>query len=84
MKFSRSVQIAVVSLFALFGACWVWGPSAQTKPAAPGYHLLKTVSLPQAPGDTEYFDYITVDADARRVYVTHGAEVLVLNANDNT
>jgi outer membrane protein assembly factor BamB len=84
MKVSRIVRIAAVSLFALFGACLVWGPSAQTKSAAPGYHLLKTVSLPQAPGDTEYFDYITVDTDARRVYVTHGTEVLVLNADDYT
>jgi DNA-binding beta-propeller fold protein YncE len=84
MKFSRVGRIAAVSLFALFGACLVWGPSAQPKPAAPGYHLLKTVSLPQAPGDLEYFDYITVDAEARRVYITHGTEVLVLNADDYT
>ena len=46
------------------------------------YHLIKTVSLPQAPGNREYFDYLRVDNDARRVYVTHGTEVLVLNADD--
>jgi DNA-binding beta-propeller fold protein YncE len=45
-------------------------------------HLIKTVSLPPAPGTREYFDYLTVDADARRVYVTHGTEVDVLNADD--
>jgi DNA-binding beta-propeller fold protein YncE len=38
--------------------------------------------LPAAPGAREYFDYLTVDADARRVYVTHGTEVDVLNADD--
>jgi hypothetical protein len=38
--------------------------------------------LPAAPGTREYFDYLTVDADARRVYVTHGTEVDVLNADD--
>jgi DNA-binding beta-propeller fold protein YncE len=60
----------------LFGACA--SASAQTV----NYHLLKTVSLPAAPGTREYFDYLTVDADARRVYVTHGTEVDVLNADD--
>jgi DNA-binding beta-propeller fold protein YncE len=46
------------------------------------YHPIKTVSLPAAPGAREYFDYLSVDADARRVYVTHGTEVVVLNADD--
>jgi DNA-binding beta-propeller fold protein YncE len=50
--------------------------------SAVNYHLIKTVSLPAAPGGREYFDYLTVDNDARRVYVTHGTEVLVLNADD--
>ena len=55
---------------------------ARPKPAAPGYHLIKTISLPPAPGNIEYFDYITVDPDARRVYISHGTEVVVLNADD--
>jgi DNA-binding beta-propeller fold protein YncE len=50
--------------------------------SAINYHLIKTVSLPQAPGTREYFDYLTVDPDARRVYVTHGTEVDVINADD--
>jgi DNA-binding beta-propeller fold protein YncE len=50
--------------------------------SAVNYHPIKTISLPDAPGGREYFDYIAVDADARRVYVTHGTEVLVLNADD--
>src|SRR5258705_2324845 len=55
---------------------------AQPKPGASGYHLIKTISLPPAPGGEEYYDYITVDAEARRVYVSHGAEDVVLNADD--
>ncbi len=51
-------------------------------PPAGGYHLIKTIALPPAPGGAEYYDYITVDAAARRVYVSHGAEVVVLNADD--
>jgi DNA-binding beta-propeller fold protein YncE len=46
------------------------------------YHLLVTVPLPQAPGNVEYFDYLTVDADARRVYISHGTEVDVVNADN--
>jgi hypothetical protein len=55
---------------------------ALTVSAAPSYHLLKKVPLAVAPGGGQYFDYITVDPDSRRVYVSHGTEVVVLNADD--
>jgi DNA-binding beta-propeller fold protein YncE len=35
-----------------------------------------------APGGGEYYDYITADPIARRVYVSHGTEVVILNADD--
>jgi hypothetical protein len=82
MKFSSLGRVAGGLFFALFGACFLSGSYARPKPAAPGYHLLKTVSLPPAAGGGEYYDYISVDADARRVYVSHGTEVVVLNADD--
>jgi DNA-binding beta-propeller fold protein YncE len=50
--------------------------------AGGGYHLIKKVPLAVAPGGGQYFDYIFVDPDARRVYVSHGTEVVVLNADD--
>jgi hypothetical protein len=50
--------------------------------AGGGYHLVKKVPLAVAPGGGQYFDYIFVDPDARRVYVSHGTEVVVLNADD--
>jgi hypothetical protein len=34
-----------------------------------------------APGDSEYFDYITVDSAARRVYLSHGTEIKVIDAD---
>jgi DNA-binding beta-propeller fold protein YncE len=52
--------------------------------AAPagGYHLLNKYPLGAAAGSTrEYFDYITVDSAARRVYLSHGTEVKVINAD---
>ena len=76
MRISSPGRLAIGVSLLLFGACVP--ASAQ----APNYHLLKTISLPQAPGNREYFDYLRVDSDARRVYVTHGTEVLVLNADD--
>jgi len=46
-----------------------------------GYHLLKKVSYGAAEGGGEYFDYITVDAAARRAYLSHGTEVKVVDAD---
>src|SRR5579864_6786286 len=78
MKFSNLVRLAVGVCFLLFGTYTFAGPP----PAS--YHLLKKVPLAAAPGGGEYFDYITVDSAARRVYVSHGTEVVVLNADDYT
>lgn len=47
-----------------------------------GYHLLKTYTFGAAPGATsEYFDYVTVDSAARRVYLGRGTAVEVMNAD---
>jgi YVTN family beta-propeller protein len=45
------------------------------------YHLANTYKFAAAPGGREYFDYITVDTDGRRLYMSHGTEVLVVNAD---
>jgi hypothetical protein len=76
MKFSSLLRIAFVVSILLLGAY------AFASPQKGGYHLLKKVPLAAAPGGGEYFDYITVDAEGRRVYVSHGTEVVVLNADD--
>jgi DNA-binding beta-propeller fold protein YncE len=61
--------------FALLGA------ALAANAAAPAYHLIKKVPLGAAPGGGEYFDYVTVDSGARRVYLSHGTEVKVLDAD---
>jgi YVTN family beta-propeller protein len=43
----------------------------------PGYHIIKKVSLP---GGTSW-DYVFVDPEGRRVYVSHGTQVEVLDAD---
>ena len=45
------------------------------------YHLLKKIPLGAAPGGGEYFDYLMADSSARRVYVSHGTEVKVVDAD---
>src|SRR5690348_9503038 len=46
------------------------------------YHLLNKYSFGAAEGSTrEYFDYITVDSAARRVYISHGTEIKVIDAD---
>jgi len=53
--------------------------------ATSGYHLLKKYSFGAAEGSNrEYFDYITVDSPSRRVYVSHGTEIKVLDADTGT
>src|SRR5207245_11186478 len=46
-----------------------------------GYHLLKKIPFGAAPGGQEYFDYITFDNATRRVYLSHGSEVKVVDAD---
>ena len=84
MRFSGLIRFGMCFSLALIAACFLSSSFARPKPADSGYHLLKTVSLPAAPGGGEYYDYITVDAEARRVYVSHGTEVVILNADDYT
>lgn len=45
------------------------------------YHLAHTYKFGAAPGGREYFDYIAFDGDSRRLYLSHGTEVLVVDAD---
>ncbi|MEQ1472364.1 MAG: YncE family protein [Candidatus Acidiferrum sp.] len=45
--------------------------------AASGYHLVKSIPV----AGNEGWDYIAVDSDGRRVYVSHGSHVVVLDAD---
>jgi hypothetical protein len=49
--------------------------------AGGGYHLIKTIPLGAAPGGGEYFDYLYFDNAARRIYLCHGTEFKVLDAD---
>jgi len=69
-RIASGVVVMVLGAFSLMTA------------AGPGYHLLKKYSFGAAEGSTrEYFDYITVDSAARRVYLSHGTEIKVIDAD---
>jgi DNA-binding beta-propeller fold protein YncE len=61
------------------------GSFAMAQPPQGTYRLLNKYSFGAAEGSTrEYFDYITVDSAARRVYLSHGTEVKVMDADKGT
>ena len=60
--------------------CWQPAYVFGFQPAG-GYHLLQKIPFEAAAGGGEYFDYITFDAAARRVYLSHGTEVKVVDAD---
>src|ERR1700684_1142492 len=51
--------------------------AASPKAGPSGYEITKTIPVA---GD-EGWDYVTVDSDARRVYILHSSHVVVLNAD---
>ncbi len=81
MKSSSGLaRLATVVSFILLGAF-----ALATDATRGGYHLLKKYSFGAAERSTrEYFDYITVDSSARRVYLSHGTEIKVLDADSGT
>ena len=75
VKLSRSGSI-ILSFCAILSA-----GALLAKSIGGGYHLLKTYKIGGGDGKTEYWDYITFDDSARRLYLSHGTEVKVVNAD---
>ncbi len=73
LRFWNRALVSVATV--LVGVLSLWGSSAFD------YHLVHKYEFGAAPGGREYFDYIKVDPAARRVYLSHGTEVLVVNAD---
>ncbi len=76
MKISKPslTRLAICISFLLVGGFTLASPPS-------GYHLLKKIPLEAKAGHGEYFDYLTFDANSRRVYISHGSEVIVFDAN---
>jgi hypothetical protein len=76
------MKVLAAALLAVCVYAMFLGTASLASPPGSGYHLVKSVPLGAAPGDAEYFDYVTVDPSGRRVYVAHGTEVKVLDADN--
>jgi len=68
----RILLIFIVALFAVSAMRATASPAGES-----GYRVTKTIPV----GGDEGWDYVTVDSAARRVYVSHGSHVVVLDAD---
>jgi YVTN family beta-propeller protein len=78
MKVSSYAKLALAFSIVLSAACVLAGSPAG------GYHLIKKVPFGAGPGSdatSEYFDYVVVDQAARRVYLSHKTEIIVVDAD---
>src|SRR5438132_5559386 len=66
----RSFVCVLVGAFSLF-CCWCGSARA----AEPAYHLLKTIKV----GGDGSWDYVTMDSEARRLYISRANRVQVLD-----
>jgi DNA-binding beta-propeller fold protein YncE len=57
----------------------VAGATLAVQAAGPGYHLVTAIPIS---GDTGW-DYLSVDAPAHRLYVSHGVQVVVIDTQSN-
>jgi hypothetical protein len=70
----HSMLLAIASLAAIS----VVGSSSRAAAAgSSGYHVIKMIPVPGDDG----WDYVAVDSAARRVYISHGTHVVVMNAD---
>jgi DNA-binding beta-propeller fold protein YncE len=76
----RSKSIKLLSA-ALFITAFATGGNAQTSTGkatpATGYHLLKRIEV----GGEGGWDYLAIDSDVRRLYVSHSTHVTVIDAD---
>jgi DNA-binding beta-propeller fold protein YncE len=73
---------SILKVLGSFAAAAILCAALPSRAAAPapgpsGYHVIKAITVP---GD-EGWDYLAVDSHARRVYISHGSHVVVMNAD---
>src|SRR5260221_3626457 len=76
-NYTRSMIFCLsLALFFLASSVIISGAAAQ---GASGYHVSKTLAV----GGDEGWDYVAVDSALRHVYVSHGAHVVVFDADSS-
>jgi len=78
MLHNSRVILITASLAAIFAAFSFANSKAEpSKESTSGYRVVKTIPV----GGDDWWDYLAVDSAARRVYVSHGTRVVVLDAD---
>ncbi len=77
MNYKRTAILAVAAALSVAVFTGAFLLAASAAPGASGYKVIKTVPISGEGG----WDYIYVDSDARRVYVSHATQVVVLDAD---
>jgi DNA-binding beta-propeller fold protein YncE len=80
MKLRRYAKPTLPVLFAAAIGINIQPARTQARPATSAYHLLKKAVL----GGEGFWDYLTCDSEARRVYISRGTHVMVLDADTYT
>jgi DNA-binding beta-propeller fold protein YncE len=70
IKFKGSVSISIISISVSLAA-------VALAAAGSGYHVVKTYKV----GGDGGWDYLTTDSDARRIYISRGTHVIVVDAD---
>src|SRR5258708_26443582 len=75
-RFTLLTILGSLAVAIIFSAV-AFSRAAAPSPGASGYHVIKTVPV----GGDGGWDYVYVDSDARRIYVSRGTHLLVLDAD---
>jgi sugar lactone lactonase YvrE len=75
-------HFTLLTILGSLAVAMIFSAVAFSRPAAPapgasGYHVIKTVPV----GGDGGWDYVFVDSDARRIYISRGTHVVVLDAD---
>ena len=78
-------HFTLLTILGSLAVAMIFSAVAFSRPAAPapgasGYHVIKTVPV----GGDGGWDYVFVDSDARRIYISRGTHVVVLDADTYT
>lgn len=75
-RFALFTIFASLAVAIIFSAITLSGAPVLPPPAS-GYHVVKTVPI----GGDGGWDYVYVDSDTRRVYISHGTHTVVMDAD---
>ncbi len=80
MKRTRSISVWVSLFLALVTTSVLTAAVAPAPPGGTGYHIIKKIHI----GGDGFWDYLTLDSQARRLYISHGTHVLVFDPDTYT